>query len=308
MIYYGDSFPEQYRGTIFFNNIHGRRINNDQLEHKGSGFVATHRPDFMMSPDPWHRAITLHYGPDGGVYSIDWNDTDECHDHEAERETGRIYKIVYEGERGSGVGVQGSGKEAVDLAKLSDMELVGLQTYANEWHVRHARRILRDRPLTAEVRGALVKMLNESTNPVHRLRALWTLHQVVGLTEPMLLEQLSSPHEFIRGWAIQLLCEDMKPSEQALRRFAELAKDDPSQAVRLYLAAALQRIPLEQRWAILEPLLTHAEDAGDQNLPLMYWYATEPLVKADTKRAIGLMGKTKVAKVREFITRRLASK
>ena len=122
------------------------------------------------------------------------------------------------------------------------------------------------------------------------------------------LEQLLSPHDFVRGWAIQLLCEDKNASDRALARFADLAKDDPSPAVRLYLAAALQRIPLEHRWPIIEPLLSHAEDAADQNLPLMYWYATEPLVKADTKRAMVLMGKTKVAKVREFITRRLATK
>jgi putative membrane-bound dehydrogenase-like protein len=304
MIYYGDSFPEQYRGTIFFNNIHGRRINNDRLERKGSGFVATHAPDFMQSPDPWYRAITLQYGPDGGVYSIDWNDTDECHDHEAERETGRIYKISYELNEAR----RRENPAKVDLAKLSDMELFELQKHTNEWFVRHARRMLRDRVLSAEVRGALTKMLNESATPVHRLRALWTLHQMGGTTEAMLLEQLLSPHEFVRGWAIQLLCEDKTPSDRALARFADLAKDDPSPAVRLYLAAALQRIPLEERWPIVEPLLSHAEDAADQNLPLMYWYATEPLVKADTKRAMALTGKTKVAKVREFITRRLASK
>ena len=304
MIYYGDSFPPEYRGTIFFNNIHGRRINNDQLTRKGSGYVATHRPDFMLSPDPWHRAVTLHYGPDGGVYSIDWNDTDECHDHEAERETGRIYKFTYEQNEAR----RAENPAKIDLSKLSDAQLVALQTHTNEWHVRHARRLLRDRPLTPETRNALTKMLEESPFVSHRLRALWTLHQLGGLTEPLLLAQLNSPHEPLRAWAIQLLCEDRNPSPHALTRFAELAKSDESQLVRLHLAAALQRLPLEHRWPILEPLLSHAEDATDQNLPLMYWYATEPLVPADTKRALTLASKSKVPKVREFIIRRLAAK
>jgi hypothetical protein len=70
---------------------------------------------------------------------------------------------------------------------------------------------------------------------------------------------------------------------------------------------ALQRTPLEQRWPILTKLVAHGEDAKDQNLPLMYWYAVEPLVPADQKRAVALMSQSKVPIVREYITRRLTS-
>ena len=46
-----------------------------------------------------------------------------------------------------------------------------------------------------------------------------------------------------------------KPSAELLRKFAELARNDSSPVVRLYLASALQRLPAEQRWDILEGLL-----------------------------------------------------
>jgi hypothetical protein len=64
---------------------------------------------------------------------------------------------------------------------------------------------------------------------------------------------------------------------------------------------------LEERGAILEGLLAHAEDATDHNLPLMYWYATEPLAAEGPARAVALLGKTKIPKVREFITRRMTA-
>jgi putative membrane-bound dehydrogenase-like protein len=40
MIYLGDNWPAQYRNHVFMNNIHGRRINNDILQRKGSGYRA----------------------------------------------------------------------------------------------------------------------------------------------------------------------------------------------------------------------------------------------------------------------------
>lgn len=86
-----------------------------------------------------------------------------------------------------------------------------------------------------------------------------------------------------------------------------LANEDKSPVVRLYLASALQRIPVDQRWDVLTALVQHAEDAGDHNLPLMYWYAAEPAVGVDPVKAIALLKKCKIPIVREFIARRLAT-
>jgi hypothetical protein len=58
----------------------------------------------------------------------------------------------------------------------------------------------------------------------------------------------------------------------------------------------------------LEALVGHAEDSADQNLPLMYWYALEPVVGTDVRGAAGLLGKVKIAKVRELMVRRMAAK
>jgi len=297
MIYQGEGFPDGYRGTPFLANIHGNRINNDQLARLGSGYVCSHRPDFMFMNDRMSMGTSLQYGPDGGVYYTDWYDGDECHTHKPDRTTGRIYKISY----------QTKEPIAKDLRELDDAKLVELQLSNNEFYVRHARRILQERGPKPEVHQALMRILKLDSNPVHVLRAMWALHATEGLTEEQLLKMLDTGEENIRGWAIQLLCEGKKPSAAALKKFEEMAKNDSSPLVRLYLAMALQRMPLEQRWPIISKLVLHGEDAKDQNLPLMYWYAVEPLVPADMKRAVALAGQSKVPIVREYITRRLAS-
>ena len=44
MVYLGDNWPAKYRGQVFMNNIHGRRVNMDVLTRKGSGYTASHAP------------------------------------------------------------------------------------------------------------------------------------------------------------------------------------------------------------------------------------------------------------------------
>ncbi|MFT7514718.1 MAG: hypothetical protein ACI9QL_003943, partial [Candidatus Omnitrophota bacterium] len=78
---------------------------------------------------------------------------------------------------------------------------------------------------------------------------------------------------------MQFLCEEGKPGAAGLAEFARLASADASPVVRLYLAAALQRLPFEPRWSILEPLASHKEDIDDHNIPRMLWLALRCLTR-----------------------------
>src|SRR5262249_45519102 len=141
-----------------------------------------------------------------------------------------------------------------------------------------------------------------------QLRILMTDYAVGGPTDSGEIElKLEDPDSTIRAWTIQLATEKQPPTASILSKFAELARADPSPLVRLYLASALQRLPLERRWEILAGLLGHAEDAADQNLPLMYWYAAEPLATLDARRAARLASSSRVPRVQEFMVRRIGS-
>ena len=304
MIYLGDNWPDQYRDSIYFHNIHGNRVNNDLLRRSGSGYVGSHGKDFLFANDKWFRGINLKYGPDGTVHLIDWYDRNACHRSNPEiwdRSNGRIYRVSY-----------GDTPVAkVDLSRLSDLELARLQLDKNEWHVRMARRLLQQRAakgqVTDKARRELASIFDQHTDTPKRLRALWALHVIGGTDERLLLAAMQDADENIRGWAIQLALEYASPNRQMLSQLTQLARSDSSQLVRLYVASALQRIPLNQRWPIAENLIQHAADTNDQNLPLMIWYGVEPLVPLNPSRAMQLATRSKIPTVTRFITRRAAA-
>jgi putative membrane-bound dehydrogenase-like protein len=302
MLYLGDNWPREYRNNLFTCNLHGNRINRDVLHRQGSGYVAHHGADFLHAGDPWFRGMTVKYGPDGDVFVSDWTDTGECHNYEvADRSNGRIYKIVH------GRPEPWSG----DLAQLSDAELVQLQKHANEWFVRHARRILQERAAASRLQDdtavELLAMLRGEAEAGVKLRALWALHAIDAADESRLVECMGSEHDVVRGWAVQLAVEERQASPRIVAVLTELAADDPSPWVRLALAAALQRIPLTDRWAIAEGLAAHAEDAADANLMLMLWYGIEPLVADDAARAIELARQAQIPLLRQYIVRRITT-
>ncbi len=298
MIYLGNSFPARYRGTVFACNTHGHRINNDRLERRGSGLVARHNPDFLLANDPWFKGVSIQYGPDGSIYFIDWSDTGECHDVDVtDREHGRLFRVAY-GEARS---------KPINLWTEKSSRLVEMQRSSNEWLVRQARVVLAERGLEPADRRRLEQMFDRESNPLHRLRALWTLQSCGALDSTRLERALGDPNEFLRAWAVQLSVEDRNPSDAILDRFANLARNDISPVVRLYLASALQRVAVDRRRPVLEALVDHANDASDPNLPLMIWYALEPWVGTHPTEAVNWLPSIKIPKLRELLTRRLAS-
>jgi putative membrane-bound dehydrogenase-like protein len=307
MIYQGGAWPEEYNGKMFMGNVHGHRLNMDVLKPKGSGFVASHGHDFLNANDAWSRLINMRVGPDGNLYVIDWYDKQACHVGDRadawDRSNGRVYKVSYRGTKA----VTG-----VDLAKKSDKELVELLSDKNEWYARHARRLLQERAANKKLedgtREALAKVAFESEDEGRRLRGLWALHVTGGLTqEGRLGKALTNDSAYVRAWALQLGMEDGKPDDMLLRSLAALAAEDRSSVVRLYAASAAQRLPAEKRWDTVEALVRHGEDATDPNLPLMDWYAAEPLAEIDPGRALDLAGQAKVPLLLQFMARRVAA-
>ena len=300
LIYQGDSWPEEYRGQIFMNNIHGQRINMDIPKRKGSGYVASHGADFINFNDKWSQVLNLLTDQDGSLYMIDWYDKNQCHHNQVDghdRSNGRIFKVVYNNQKTT----------KVDLQAKSDEELVQMQLHKNDWYARHARRILQERGAKPAVHEALRKIAEQDSNVIHKLRALWTLHATGGFSEKVGLAQLKSGQEHVRAWAIQLLMEDKKPSDAFLKELASLAKNDTSPLVRLYVASAAQRVAVDKRMPILEGLFSHAEDVNDHNLPLMYWYAAEPVVGSDILAATKLLATAKIPVLRRFVTQRMSA-
>jgi putative membrane-bound dehydrogenase-like protein len=314
--YLADTFPKQFRDRLVMCNIHEHAVLTDYMVPKGSSFIGKHGDDFMPTNDLAWVGFSVETGPEGGVYILDWHDQDICGNAVKFPNSGRVYRIMPKGAKVS---------PQPNLGKLSDAELVGLQMHSNDWYVRQARTLLQSRAASGKLDRALVhsglnKIFAAAPNAAKRLRALWALQVTGGITRDRLGELLSHENEHIRAWAIQFLCDpseinafqpekeaSWKLEEKYRTQFVNMAKTDASQVVRLYLASAIQRLPFAERWPILEGLVSHAEDASDNNLPRMYWFALEPMVPAHARQSLRVAIAGKIPALQEFVARRLAT-
>ncbi|MEM9589489.1 MAG: PVC-type heme-binding CxxCH protein, partial [Planctomycetota bacterium] len=304
-VYLSDAFPKKYRNRIFMANIHEHAVLTDILKPKGSGFVGVHGDDFLKANNAQWVGFSVEIGPEGNVYVLDWHDADICGADVLNKETGRIFRISPK----QSAATDFAGRSG-DLNQLSDSELVQLQTSESSWHARRARVILQSRATERAINPLAVAELNQQLNAVGanslRLRAMWSLHLIGQLTTERLQEALSDPAPYVRGWAIQLLCEDFDPPQRALEQMTAMAGADPSPVVRLYVAAAVQRIPEAKRLPVLRELAANGVDAVDHNLPKMIWFGLEPLVTKYSDQCVELALASQIPMVTRHIARRLA--
>lgn len=316
--YLADAFPEKYHDRLFMCNIHEHSVLTDVMVPNGSSFIGKHGDDFMPTNDLAWVGFSVEIGPEGGVYILDWHDTDVCGNAINFPQSGRVYRIMPEGSKPI---------KRPNLRSLSDRELIDLQWHSNDWYVRQSRVLLHTRSAAEKLdrtkaRIQLGQMFETAETSPKRLRVLWTQHVTGLLSTQELTPLLDHDDAYVRAWAIQFLCEqadvdafflaDVDSAKPGLSRttrskFASLATEDPSPIVRLYLASAAMRLPFADRWPILQQLAMHAEDAGDNNLARMYWFALEPMVMKFPAESLTMAIGGKLASLQEFVARRLAS-
>ena len=309
MIYQGDNWPADYRNRLFTLNLHGLRINSNSLERQGAGYVGKRADDLCFMSDLWFRGMDLITGPDGGVYIADWSDTGECHDHDGvHRTSGRIYKLAY-----------GKTKAitALDLQTQSDSELIALQSHANAWWPRTARRILTERYAKGKsddellsIRKEIDKALAVSTDVPKRLRLIETCYSIGAADEAWLIPHLSASDEHERVAALRFLVDRLTPNGNApsvaiKKSLLRMADEDRSGLVDLYLASALQRLPNADRWPVANVLATKTDFREDRMFPSMLWYGIESAVPRDSKRAVALAANSGIPLLTQNIARRL---
>lgn len=302
LVYYdAPEFPEPYRRQMYFHNLHGHRIVREDLGHDGSGYLARHRPDFVLSNHHDTIGVGVMQGPDGALYYSDWVDSQTCHHRDVEiwdRSNGRIFRVRYGDAKTS----------ALDLPDRADADLVALIGHENTFQARQSQRLLHERAaagtLDKEAVGAALAQFesDHEENVPLRLRSLWTRHVTGTLDGGQMMAALSDPSEHIRGWAVQIAAVN----GGTLPRLVEMANTEESLVVRRYLASKLQTLPPDQRWDIARGLIRHNRSQWDRNIPYLAWYGIAPLVESDPDKALTLVNQTGWPMLKDFITRRAA--
>jgi putative membrane-bound dehydrogenase-like protein len=297
LIYNGDNWPAIYRDHLFTHNLHGHQINQQHMVRTGSGYETFHGGyDLLYSPAPDYIPVDLQTGPDGAVYVIDWTDTQHCHNPEDEkwdRTNGRIYRISWK---------ETYKPVKVDLGKMSDDQLLKLQTSTSDWHARTARKLIQERPVPFDAVANGVTMISQRDNkPELTLRLMWLLHAAKALDQRQLNLLADYEHDIVRSWAIQLATEETGKPKLRSDTLLKLAQTDPSPTVRLALASALPKIDAKTVWEVASALAMHAEDKDDRFLPKMIWFGLARVIAEDWPRGLALAAKTPLPSLADSI-------
>ena len=305
MIYFGDNWPDEYRGHLFTHNLGGHQINHEINKPDGSTYetVSAGR-DMLFCTDPRYVAVDLQCGPDGAVYMTDWVDPQHCHNPNVERwdrSNGRIYRMEW----------QATYRPVkVDLSKMSDTELVEQLGRKNQWYARTARRLLHERAqakegVTPAAIDGLLATVGKNSDALLRLNALWALNLAGGLTGNRLNGPLNDRDPFVRSWTVQLAAEAGPIDRRLSAKYVAMARNDPSPVVRRYLASVVQRMPEDLAWLLIEALARHGEDKDDRIIPCLLWqsiatqWMRDPAKSLD--RALGLAQGTPLPQLADWI-------
>lgn len=319
MLYYGQNFPKEYWGKAFMCNTHGRCVNVDRIERKGSSYVAKHEPNFLKGNTPWFRGVQLAYGPAGCVYLSDWSDNGECHDHDGvHRTSGRIYRISY-GEPEA---------QSLDLEAQSIHELFQIANFNSdrkEWHRRRAsRQFVEEYAESVDAAKSYISLTgdaywsNQSSGyNVQRqmVGRFQNLAAVDALTDGQVSRALICPDEILRSLAVEHITGD----PEMLNRLhglmdAWIHHHEESPAVLQAYASAIQRRAgnlyregkVVGRFPSSHALLKLGRSCkGDHPLQLMTWYAFENV--QSRSEFYDQIVWIEDLKIRSFAMRRLAS-
>ena len=255
VVYEGDAFGEQYQGMLLSADAGRNVIFGYQPVMEGAGF-AFDRKDLITTMETstegyvwndidndtrkWFRPSDVAVGTDGAIYIADWYDpVVGGHRMDDSIGYGRIYRITPKDKKLTA--------PAIDLSTTEGQIQVLLNPAINVRNLGFQKLVEQGEAIVPEVEEIL-----QSKNPYHRARAVWLLAQLgeegKSIVENVLEEE---PDPRLRIAAYRTLKND----EQNLLRYAKIAANDPSPALRREAAISLRDVPLADAQEIVTTLI-----------------------------------------------------
>lgn len=258
-VYEGGAWPQEYNGTVFMTEPILDIIHHERMVPKGAsleGQLVLKDQEFLRSTDYWFTPITVTFGPDGGMYVLDFytpvvahNDTrGPLHSKsnasvrpDRDHYFGRIYRIQHEAAPKAPV---------QDLTKLDAAGLVAAYKHPNRWVRYTAQRLLIEKASTlgAAAVPALTAMAEGEKIAAARIQALWSL-QLLGKLSPATFAKAASAEDAGVRKNAMLIAESGKLALSTEQTKAALA--DADERVRLAALRALAASPLSDADAVV---------------------------------------------------------
>jgi putative membrane-bound dehydrogenase-like protein len=278
-VYSGGAFPPEYEGNFFVCEPAHNLVHRDRLVANGPTFFAKRacpEVEFLASTDGWFRPAFTTVGPDGALYIVDiyrkviehpeWIPPEQLNEPDlyAGSQRGRIYCVVHESARPTQ-------KPKLNEANVS--ELLQHLSNPNMWWRTTAQRLLVERGDASAV-PLLKELARQSSSPLARVHALWTLEGLGRLESELVIQALGDSQPGIREQAIRLAEQHLQDSK--LKNRLLQMSEDPDERVQFQLACTLGQVReelafqglqqiafrhIDNKWFQLAILTAVAEDA-----------------------------------------------
>jgi putative membrane-bound dehydrogenase-like protein len=272
IVYNGGLFPSEFNGSYIAANVLANTVYWHRFTKDGSTFRGEQAGTLLNGHDPWFRPVDCAVGPDGAVYIADWHDKRATHLDSKDtwdRSNGRIYRIAPKGAPAS---------KPFDLGELSTAELVTELANPNNWHSREARRLLAERA-DASIAPILRRLIWQQDNRQLSTEAFWALAVSAPQWKEEATDYLHHYSPVIREWVVRLLGDDKLIPLKIEPELLILSQNEANASVRSQLACSARRFSNKKlAVSVIFNLLQHDEDARDQHIPLLLWWALEPLL------------------------------
>ena len=242
-VYRGHAYPESYRGSIFAgantaNLLHRRLLKPDGVTFK-SVRADGENAEFVRSSDNWFRPVNSVNAPDGTLYVLDMSRELIEHGHVPKRvvkhldfmrgsDRGRIYRVAPPDFKVPPV---------PRLSEASIQELVAHLEHPGGWWRETAHRLIYERQEASAI-PLLRRLLRQSSQPLARMHALWSLKGLKALRDEDVAQGLADPSPGVRTHAIEHAETRLNRSKHLFEKVLELAGDE-NPRVRFRVALAL---------------------------------------------------------------------
>ncbi len=214
-IFGGTALTPAHVGNVFICEPAQNLVQRQVFRAEGASLrsdLAYAGKEFLASSDVWFRPVFAGAGPDGALYIADMNRREIDHpryipaesrgllDFESGKDRGRIYRVV-----------RADAPKKLPLPKIKNQadvaEIVPQLMSRDEWWRAWAQRRLIEvggGKMAPEVVGVLAQ---KGASPESRVRALWTLRGLGGLSLATVQAALRDPDARVREQGVQLASE-----------------------------------------------------------------------------------------------------
>lgn len=261
-IFRGDRLPADMRGDFFIGEPVGRLVRRTKVEVKDGLTYLTNpydKSEFLRSTDPNFRVINMNTAPDGTLYMVDMyrgiiqegNWTKEGsflraailrNGLEKNVGHGRVWRLVHKDFK---PGPQPK------MYEESSAQLVSYLAHPNGWWRDTAQKLIILRN-DVSVKPALLKMVQENTDHLARIHALWTLEGLNLATPELVREKMKDSHPQVRAAAVRVAESLIKNGEKSLQLELVSAVNDKDASVAIQALGSAKFLNLPEAKGLIQ--------------------------------------------------------